>query len=323
MLNGLRNLGNTCYFNVIIQSLSNIDLFVSYMKEGFDNDLLKECKEYRFAVNLKNMLIAMNYVDRKIINPHRLFDEFNSISDMMDIVEIRNQQDSEEILLQMFNLLHESIKYNVTISYNGVPKNTRDRLMVESLKHWDSYCGNSYSKIIELFYGQFLSQTTCKDCHYTNNNFDPFLPINIQINESCNTLKDAFKLFTKCEDLDGYKCDKCNKEGSTIKQLVLWKSPKILIIVLKRFIGDIKFQQHIDFPIEMNIGDYVKGYDTDDSNYILNSVVEHDGCTEFGHYICYCRKLDGYYKFSDELVEKVNNLKRVQAYILIYTKVGC
>ena len=42
--------------------------------------------------------------------------------------------------------------------------------------------------------------------------------------------------------LKPYKCDKCNKEGSTIKQLVLWKSPKILIIVLKRFIGDIKLE---------------------------------------------------------------------------------
>ena len=321
MLNGLRNLGNTCYFNVIIQSLSNIDLFVSYMKNTIDNDLIIDCKEYRFAVNLKNMLIAMNHVDRKIINPHKLFTEFNTISDMINIVGLSNQEDSEEILLQMFNLLHESIKYQVTISYNGVPKNTRDQLMVESLTHWDSYCGKSYSKIIELFYGQFLSQTTCKDCHYTNNNFDPFLPINIQINDSCNTLKDAFKLFVKCEELDGYRCDKCNKKDTSIKQLVLWKSPKILIIVLKRFIGDNKFQQYIDFPMEMNIADYVKGYDSDDSTYILNSVIEHQGGTNYGHYVCYCRKSTGYYKFSDESIEKVSNLNSVQAYILIYTKV--
>ena len=72
--------------------------------------------------------------------------------------------------------------------------------------------------------------------------------------------------------------------------------------------------------MEMNIADYVKGYDNDDSKYIINSVIEHQGCTEFGHYVCYCKKQGGYYRFNDEIVEKVNDLKSVQAYILIYTK---
>ena len=152
MLNGLRNLGNTCYFNVIIQSLSNIDIFVNYMKHNLENDLINDCKGYNFAVNLKNMLTAMNYVDRKIISPHKLFTEFNNLSGMRNMVGFSNQEDSEEILLQIFNLLHEAIKYSVTISYNGTPKNMRDRLMIESLKHWDSYCGKSYSRIIDLFY---------------------------------------------------------------------------------------------------------------------------------------------------------------------------
>ena len=161
MLNGLRNLGNTCYFNVILQSLSNLDIFVNYMKHNLDNDLIEDSKEYDFTLNLKNMLIAMNHVNKKVISPHKLFIEFNKLSDIKNMVGFSNQEDSEEILLQILDLLHESIKYTVTVSYKGTPKNNRDKLMIESLKHWDSYCSKSYSEIINLFYGQFLSQTMC------------------------------------------------------------------------------------------------------------------------------------------------------------------
>lgn len=321
MLNGLRNLGNTCYFNVIIQSLSNIGSLVNYMVHNIDNDLIKDSKEYEFAINLKNVLIAMNHVDRKVISPHKLFAVFNQHNNSQNILGFSNQEDAEEVLLQVFNLLHESIKYSVNVSYKGVPKNKRDELMIESLKHWSSYCGNSYSEVITQFYGQFLSQTLCSHCKNTNSNFEPFLPVNIQINEECTTLKKSFELFTAAEEIEGYKCDKCSMKNTSRKQLVLWKSPKVLIIVLKRFIGGIKFQQYIDFPEEMNIGDYVKGYDNDNSRYVINSVIEHQGQVEFGHYICYCRKADGYYKFNDEHIEKIDSIRSAHAYILIYEKV--
>ena len=45
----------------------------------------------------------------------------------------------------------------------------------------------------------------------------------------------------------------------------------------------------------MNLQNYVKGYDNDNSKYILNSVIEHQGEINFGHYICYCKKNDGFY----------------------------
>lgn len=324
MLNGLKNLGNTCYLNVIIQSLSNLDLFINYLKSNINIELSENCKEYNFTKNLKNLLIAMNHVDRKVISPHQLFIEFNKNIDSNEnnIIGFSNQEDSEEILLQILNLVHESIKYNVTISYKGIAKNIRDKLMIESLKHWNSYCSkNGYSEIIKLFYGQFLSQTLCDNCKYSNNNFEPFLPINIQINHQCNTLKEAFNLFTNVENIEDYKCDKCNNKNTTKKQLVIWKSPHILIIVLKRFLGYEKFQQNIQFPLEMNLKDYVKGYDNDNSNYILNSVIEHQGETNFGHYVCYCKKNDEFYKFNDEHISKVNNLDNVQAYILMYNKI--
>jgi ubiquitin C-terminal hydrolase len=325
MLNGLRNLGNTCYFNAIVQSLSNIESFVNYMKHNIENDLIKDSKERDFAIHLRNILIAMNHVDRKIINPSRLFNEFNKHNNQetnqYNIIGFNNQEDAEEALLQVFNILHEAIKYKVDVSYNGVPKNKRDELMVESLKHWGSYCGHSYSEVIAQFYGQFLSQTLCSNCNYGNNNFEPFLPINIQINNECRTLKQSFELFTGTEEIEGYTCDKCKHKDTSSKQLVLWKSPKILIIVLKRFIGNVKFDQQIEFPEKMNISDYVKGYDTDNSHYVINSVIEHQGQVDYGHYICYCRKKDGYYKFNDDHIEKVNDLKSAQAYILIYDKI--
>ena len=43
--------------------------------------------------------------------------------------------------------------------------------------------------------------------------------------------------------------------------------------------------------------------------------------TNFGHYVCYCKKNDEFYKFNDEHISKVNNLDNVQAYILMYNKI--
>ena len=71
----------------------------------------------------------------------------------------------------------------------------------------------------------------------------------------------------------------------------------------------------------MNLSTYVKGYDNDNSKYEINSVIEHQGEVEFGHYVCYCKKNNEFYKFNDERIEKVNDLSSVQAYILIYTKI--
>ena len=68
--------------------------------------------------------------------------------------------------------------------------------MVKSLDNWSMYFKNNYSTIIDIFYGQYISTTSCKKCNNQNNNFEPYSSINIQITPQCNTLQDCFDLFT-------------------------------------------------------------------------------------------------------------------------------
>jgi len=323
MATGLINLGNTCYFNSVLQILANVDLLIYYLKNNIHSDLNYNVEQYQFIKELHHLLIIMNNNDKhRVLNPTKVFSEFNKHLGNSDIYGNFNQEDSEEVLLHILDLLHNALKYNISLNYSGVPKNNRDILMVKSLDNWSLYYKNNYSNIIDIFYGQYISSTVCNKCNNQNNNFEPCSSINIQITPQCNTLDDCFDLFTNSEKIEEYKCDKCNEINTSFKKLNIWKSPKTLIIVLKRFNGNIKLQHHIKFPLRMNLEKYVTGYDKDDSYYVLNSIIEHQGDLNFGHYVSYIIK-DKIYKMNDNNISTITNINNIQAYILVYKKINC
>lgn len=321
-LSGLSNLGNTCYLNTASQCLSNTLELTDYILSGqSDTDInttKKEIKMYREYKRLLNALWEENCVI-KPISFKTVLGEFDSKFNN------NNQHDSQEVLSTLIDLLHTSLSYEVNMTYRGAIKNDLDRMEVESLKTWGVHFKRQYSKILEIFYGQYHSRLICTNCNKSSNNFDPFCLTSVPITSQCRTIYDCLDEFSGLEELDSnnqWKCEHCNKLSNAQKVITFWKLPKILIIVLKRFNYSSKIGNKIEFPLDnLDMEKYVDGYHKYESKYEAFGIINHVGNLHFGHYYAYCKNANGnWYKYDDENVKLLSTVDIDNAYVIFYRK---
>lgn len=325
-LSGLINMGNTCYLNAAIQCLSNTqpltELFVSkrYLEEI--NIIKKEamvCREYA-------RLTEALWEDQCIVKPESfkktigLFEpKFNNYL----------QHDSQEILSILINLLHTGLSYKVKINPTGIPRNKLDEMQMESIKIWMNYFKNEYSRILDIFFGQYYSRLVCPNCNYVSHSYDPFCMITLPIGE--DNIYDCFNKFTQPEQLNNdnqWKCDNCHQYCNVSKQITIWKPPQILIIVLKRFdylrLRSSKITNKIDFPLDnLDLSAYVSGYEKYETKYNAYAIINHTGTTNYGHYTAYCKNITNnkWYHYDDQNVSEIGQPTKDNAYVIFYKKI--
>ena len=194
------------------------------------------------------------------------------------------------------------------------------------------YSSLDNSILIELFYGQYISETTCPECHHKTHNYEPFSTINLPIssNDSVHNIYDCFDLLTKVEELDEdnkLKCDKCDKYQQSKKKLYFWKVPNILIIFFNRFRDPANCSKEIDFPInKLNIEKYCYNYHDNENIYNLFGIGNYIGNGNCGHYSATIKNKNGkWYHLDDENIQEIdeNDIinNRRYAYCLMYQKV--
>ncbi|EMP29148.1 Putative ubiquitin carboxyl-terminal hydrolase 50, partial [Chelonia mydas] len=105
-LTGLRNLGNTCYMNAVLQCLCSISPLVEYFLSGkYVTALHKENGEVAtaFAYLMADMWLG----EFECISP----EVFRSvIGDLCPAFTKKTQQDAQEFLIYVLNELHEALK---------------------------------------------------------------------------------------------------------------------------------------------------------------------------------------------------------------------
>jgi len=319
-LSGLCNMGNTCYLNAALQCLSNTKLLSEFLSKN-KNKKGKMMGEY-------NRILNGLWEENCIIQPISFKRTLGKLDDRFDD---NSQHDAQEALFTLIDLFHTEMSFEVNIYPNGVIKNDLDKKMVESIKVWSKYFNKQYSEILNIFYGQFYSKITCIKCKYELNNYDPFSMIALPITNTSKNIYDCFDDFIKHETLDSenkWKCEKCNELSESIKEINIWKSPNILILVLKRFsytenYSSKKINNIIDFPLfNLNLTKYVNGYDKYDSIYNIYGIIYHHGNLNFGHYTACCKnKMNNkWYLFDDENVSECKSIRIQDAYILFYEK---
>lgn len=325
-LSGLINIGNSCYINAAIQCLSNIPILTKYFITGeYEEDINVNNRESKMCSEYYRLLMGL-WEDECLVKPI-------SFKNTLGILEptFKNslQHDTQEFLSIFLNLLHKGLSYEVNITYKGVAKNELDNMFILSIKTWKENFKNQYSKILELFYGQFHSNISCNLCGNISHTFDPFCILPLPITNTCETIYDCMDEFNKNEILDDnnqWKCEKCNKLSNANKKISLWKMPDILIIVLKRFnyifSTSSKINKSIKFPLyNLNLEKYVDGYDKYKAKYDVVGIINHGGDVGRGHYYSYCKNINNYwYEYNDTSVNKLKVLKMNSAYVIFYKK---
>jgi ubiquitin carboxyl-terminal hydrolase 8 len=253
-------------------------------------------------------------------------------------------QDSQEFLTFLISSMEEEISdkvifipgmnferdvNNINLSYS--------LMQIIANKEWERNIKNEYSLIKTLFTGMTRMKTTCNYCMNESNSFEIFQTLQLSIPRNANTLEDCMNNFIMDEILDKdnmIRCNLCYYMNRSTKNTVIWKTPQILIIHLKRFIVNQygmpsqKISKMILYPLILDFSKYVDIMSPDINNckYSLFAVNCHYSLgynnINSGHYISYVknRMNDSWYEFDDSNIKKIKNIITDKAYMLFYMR---
>ncbi|MGH0162530.1 UNVERIFIED_CONTAM: hypothetical protein FKN15_068658 [Acipenser sinensis] len=282
---GLRNLGNTCFMNSILQCLSNTRELRDYCLQNLHR---------RDLNNSSRMNSALMEEFSKLIQSIWTSSGSEAVSPSEFNLAVKLQQDAQEFLRFLLDGLHNEVN-RVTV---------RPRAIMEDFDHlpddekgkrmWKKYLEREDSRVVDLFVGQLKSSLTCSECGYCSTVFDPFWDLSLPIAKKGYgevSLMDCMRLFTKEDVLDGDEkptCYRCKARRKCTKKFTIQKLPKILVLHLKRFsearIRTSKLSTFVNFPLkDLDLREFASE-NSIHAVYNLYAVSNHSGTTMGGHY---------------------------------------
>ncbi|XP_005856935.1 PREDICTED: ubiquitin carboxyl-terminal hydrolase 2 [Myotis brandtii] len=205
-LAGLRNLGNTCFMNAILQCLSNTRELRDYcLQRLYLRDLGHSSHAHTALMEEFAKLIQAIWTSplNDVVSPSEFKTQIQRYAPRFVGY---NQQDAQEFLRFLLDGLHNEVN-RVTVRPKSTPENL-DHLPDDEKgrQMWRKYLEREDSRIGDLFVGQLKSSLTCTDCGYCSTVFDPFWDLSLPIAKRGYpevTLMDCMRLFTKEDVLDG------------------------------------------------------------------------------------------------------------------------
>uniref|UniRef100_A0AAQ4PE41 ubiquitinyl hydrolase 1 n=1 Tax=Gasterosteus aculeatus aculeatus TaxID=481459 RepID=A0AAQ4PE41_GASAC len=173
---GLVNLGNTCFMNSVIQSLSNTRELRDYFHDrGFEAEI--NCNNPlgtggRLAIGFAVLLRALWKGTHHAFQPSKLKAIVASKASQFTGYA---QHDAQEFMAFLLDGLHEDLNriqnkpYTETVDSDG----RLDEVVSEEA--WQRHKMRNDSFIVDLFQGQFKSKLVCPTCSKVSITFDPFL----------------------------------------------------------------------------------------------------------------------------------------------------
>ena len=346
-IRGLKNLGNTCYMNAVLQCLVRVPVFRTYLMSGeFKSDVVSKNKlGYRghliaeFANLTRNLHFPGNFVVPKdvrsvLASRHADFGTYT-------------QQDAQEFLMVFLDGLHEEINTaradNKPIVHEEPPDEEFD-FSSKKISHekaaglfWNRHLNMNKGAIVELFQGQFVSITKSSKSDVMRRSFESFMCISVPIPEGQTTfcdLNSCMTAFKKSERINDWYDPSLKTLVDADRTMRIWKTPKILIVHIKRFksnnYGIIceKLHTRINVPKQLSVLEEASNLEKD---FKLFGIVDHSGKTlNSGHYVAKCNHPDQpsfWYLFDDQEVSGIKNInEKIQnsstAYMCFYADVN-
>uniref|UniRef100_A0A4W5MUW3 ubiquitinyl hydrolase 1 n=1 Tax=Hucho hucho TaxID=62062 RepID=A0A4W5MUW3_9TELE len=173
---GLVNLGNTCFMNSVLQSLSNTRELRDYFHDrAFENEI--NCNNPlgtggRLAIGFAVLLRALWKGTHHAFQPSKLKAIVASKASQFTGYA---QHDAQEFMAFLLDGLHEDLNriqnkpYTETVDSDG----RLDEVVADEA--WQRHKMRNDSFIVDLFQGQYKSKLVCPVCSKVSITFDPFL----------------------------------------------------------------------------------------------------------------------------------------------------
>lgn len=279
---GLKNLGNTCFMNAVLQSLSNIQEFSHFFKQlpaitekpvgkhnggrgvaSYYQRSLKDLNNHLMVEELRKVLICLT--------DHHMADNKSAISpDELFVVIWRvvprfrgyQQQDAHEFLRYTLDRVHNELVHLPDSSGVAVTTN-------HSTAGTPSTNSNKSSIVTSIFGGALLSEVRCLACATEYKKVDPFLDLSLDIPDIISKkrnkngdekplchLSECLKSFVEVEELaetEKYNCNNCKSKQRSTKRFWFKRLPNVLCIHLKRFRWTNACRTKVDTMIEFPV----------------------------------------------------------------------
>ncbi|XP_050350199.1 ubiquitin carboxyl-terminal hydrolase 3-like isoform X2 [Nymphalis io] len=330
---GLKNLGNTCFMNAVLQSLNNIQEFSCYFSQLPSLEMKsngrkvyhsrsytrQEMHDVVMAEELRKVLINLNTGgcgSKGAISPECLF---LVIWKVVPRFRGYQQQDAHEFLRYMLDRLHTELQQLLPTERPAA------------------------SIVTAVFGGTLQSEVRCLACGTDSKKFDPFLDLSLELPESGRhespvALTDCLASFVQVEELadtERYFCSSCKCKQKSTKQFWIRRLPNVLCLHLKRFRWHNYFRTKVDtnisFPLSsLDMSRFVLANvpDTRRSGrgsflYDLAAVIVHHGSgAGSGHYTAFAINEEQWFHFNDQTVRATDAsaVASCKPYILFYIR---
>ena len=340
-IKGLKNVGLTCYMNSTLQCLLHIPELNQYFFKKYNeqkeilNKINKNCetkgrlsKEYWKVVNgVLSGIDGQFYYSYN--NPFSPIDFNNALSSMNTQFSKYESNDAKDLLLYLFQTMHEELNYFGDEKLKNVPKCNQ---LIEK-ESYNFFVKVNFSLNLSifsyLFYGIIKSSTKCLACNKILYNFQYFQFLSFptyKYDEKTFNIYKGFQEFIKEENMSGDNkcyCQHCKGLKDAKVSSIIFYPPPYLIINFDYGKGK-KYK-----PKVINFGEIIdlQGF-TDDKcqkkTYELISVSTHIGSSgNSGHYITYCKDNDNEWHLFNDSNHRFCSFKEVNSYspyLLIYRR---
>ncbi|XP_068145949.1 ubiquitin carboxyl-terminal hydrolase 43 isoform X1 [Drosophila tropicalis] len=184
---GLKNHGNTCFMNAVLQCLSHTDILAEYfVLDQYKADLKRRNKINSRKFGTKGELTEqLANVLKALWTCRNESDHSTGFKAVVDRYgsQFRSstQHDAQEFLFWLLDKVHEDLNTASKRRYKSI-KNSYGRsdeiIAAETLAN-HIRCNNSFVQAV--FQAQFRSSLTCPRCKKQSNTFDPFHCISVQL----------------------------------------------------------------------------------------------------------------------------------------------
>jgi ubiquitin C-terminal hydrolase len=341
---GLRNVGNTCYANAVLQCLLSTALTQAlldptscaiFRRYASNPNLLDPCGSFDSRDSRKSARSAKP--DKQLRDKCKwLTRELKAIT-----VEYHITDDTPDYWLSLMKMA--SWSHGPVVDPGSITKHP-DRLSpcLRPFQQEDAHeflrallstlvMNGQNKRLSSLFDGLLESSVSCQNCKRPSLTRDRYMDLSLDIHQShIHTLTDALSDFTAEETLTGdnaVHCKHCRSKQTATKALRLATAPSILVCHLKRFALDpygrlVRVHKHVPFSERLEIGEFMSSVNKSrPPPYDLVSLLVHQGSScDSGHYIAFTKHAGEWYQCNDSVVEKVD-VKTVlaqQAYLLLY-----
>jgi len=358
---GLLNIGNTCYFNSVFQSLFLNDHLLAGLFAA-----LSECTGSSAAPfpNSQFAAVAGHQLARLALTAESAVIPLKAVECSL-FGNTRQQQDATELLrwiLEQFGKVEEekSLVRSVFGCQLGVEMRCKACGHRASTEEWTSDLGLSLPTATpQPVVGGRTPRLPANEEVAESNKLEVPVPLPPAVagpaasgdvpmplppaaagpalsSDPVDTTVDKLTShFLSPEAVPDYCCDGCAQRGHTEKRVSILAAPKTLIVVLNRFAYDrvTQSQKKLSSTIDVNETLSLPVADGSKAEYSLFSVVVHQGSTPHsGHYYAVGRRSSssdpGWYRLNDETVTVAQSVAAdfngslSSAYVLFYARVG-